>query len=76
MGRLYAPTRVAVKLEISDLSGRRAASFLEPVGEMESHSSIWETFGVSSGIYLHKLTTAAHSLTRRMMLWGSGDQKL
>ena len=68
MGMLHVPTTAAVKLEIFDLSRRRAASFLEPVEEMESHSIIRETFGVSSGIYFHKLTTEAHSLTRKMML--------
>jgi len=68
MWMLHVPTRAAVKLEIFDLSGRKAPSFLEPVEEMESHSIIWETFGVSSGIYFHKLTTEAHFLTRKMML--------
>ena len=64
----HVPTSGAVKLEIFDLSGRRVASFLEPVEEMGSHSIIWEAFRASSGIYFYKLTTAAHSLTRKMML--------
>lgn len=68
MGMLHVPTTAAVKLEILDLSGRRVTSFLEPVEEMESHSIIRETFGVSSGIYFYKLTTEAHSLTRKMVL--------
>jgi len=68
MWMLHVPTRAAVKLEIFDLSGRKAASFLEPVEEMESHSIIRKISGVSCGIYFHKLTTEAHSLTRKMML--------
>ena len=68
MGMLHVPTTAAVKLEIFDLSGRRAASFLEPVEEMESHSIIREISGVSCGIYFYKLTTEAHFLTRKMML--------
>jgi hypothetical protein len=68
MGMLHVPTTAAVKLEILDLSGRRAASFLEPVEKMGCHSIIRDISGVSSGIYFHKLTTEAHFLTRKMVL--------
>jgi hypothetical protein len=61
-----APAQVV--LDVHDLLGRRVAELVRGEVPPGMHGVIWDAAGMSSGVYLCRLTTGARTQTRLMML--------
>lgn len=58
----------SVRLEVFSINGQRVATLANGVFSGGSHQVSFDGSGLSSGLYLYRLTTDQHMLTRKMML--------
>ncbi len=55
-------------LTIYDLLGRTKATLVDGILPAGDHSVQWNAQGQPSGVYIYRLTSGAHSISRRMLL--------
>jgi hypothetical protein len=61
-------TRDRVSLKVYDLLGREIASLVNEVKSPGSYDVTWEATGISSGVYLYRLTAGDFVETRKLVL--------
>ena len=71
--RFSLPSRVAIKLDIIDVLGRKVATLADKVYEAGDHAIDWDgrdSSGriVPSGVYLFRMTADGLTMSRKMML--------
>jgi endonuclease I len=57
-----------VSLKVYDLLGREVATLVNEPQSTGSYTVTWDASGVSSGVYISRLTTPGGTLTKRMIL--------
>jgi endonuclease I len=57
-----------VKLEVYDLIGRRIALLVDDFKEAGTHEVRFDAAGLSSGMYIYRLTSGSHTRVRKMTL--------
>ncbi len=62
------PEAAYVELAVYDLSGRQVAKLVEGMQSAGSHSAIFDGSGLSSGIYLYRLSSAGITANGKMLL--------
>ena len=62
------PTATTAKLEIFNVQGQKVATLFDRYLKAGTHQFLWETTGVSSGVYFYRLETNTVSETRKMIL--------
>jgi len=62
------PEASHVRLEVFDMSGRRVALLVDEGRPAGGHTVNFDASGLSSGIYMSRLQSGAHTVTRRMTL--------
>jgi len=62
------PEETRVRLSVYDLLGRRVAVLVDQQQEAGRHQVNWDASQFASGVYLYRLETEGHALTRRMTL--------
>lgn len=64
----HVPAAGHVTLVVHDLLGRTVATLINERQEAGHHTVRFQASALSSGVYLYKLTSGAHTMTRRMHL--------
>lgn len=62
------PSQGFVSLRVFDVLGREVATLVDGVLEPGEHSVEWRAQGMSSGVYIYRLTTTNRTLARTMLL--------
>jgi parallel beta-helix repeat protein len=57
-----------VIIEIYDILGRRAATFVQEKQQAGRHSVVWDAGGYSSGMYFYRIQAGEYSETKKMLL--------
>lgn len=57
-----------VNLTVYSIDGRKVAELINSVKNAGKHSVVWNASGLSSGVYIYRLTSSAQSITRKMIL--------
>ncbi len=57
-----------VTLRVFDMLGREVTTLVNEIQEPGEHTVEWNAESVSGGVYFYRLTTGAHSITKRMLL--------
>ena len=60
--------RCNVKLAIYSITGQKVAELVDATLDAGAHKVSWDAAGFASGVYIIRLETATHSITRRMVL--------
>ena len=66
--RFDLPLTADVKLDVFDVLGRRVATLADDVYSAGQHNILWNTAGVSSGVYFYRLRAGGFEAMRKMVL--------
>lgn len=57
-----------VNLTVYSVDGRKVAELVNSNKGAGNHSVIWDASGLSSGVYIYRLTSSSHTTTKKMIL--------
>ena len=66
--RYSLPESAHVTVEVFDIAGRHVATLVDRLMPPGEHATDFDAGGLSSGIYVYRISASGHTLTRRMTL--------
>jgi hypothetical protein len=66
--RYSLPEPALVTVEVFDITGRHVATLIDRLMPAGEHATNFDAGGLSSGIYVYRISTSGQTLTRRMTL--------